>query len=305
MSASNVSPTAEEDGRRSLYDSAFLERLERLSLEVRKTAAMSARGARRSRDKGPGLEFTEHRGYGPGDDLRHIDWNLYGRLGRLFVKQHQAEQEATVHLVLDRSASMRFGEPSKLELCARIAGALGYVALADLDRVVFASFADELGQRFGPLRGKRRGHALFRWIEQIEADGLTDPAASLTTLARSGRPGLTVVLSDLLVGDGWQEGLRALSAARFDVFVLQVLAPEDLNPSLEGDVTLVDSETGETLGLTVTEAVRARYRQALEAHCEEISSFCLERGIGYLRTTSDTRFEELVLHTLRRSPLLR
>jgi len=285
-----------------LLDPAFLERLERLRLVARRRVRGSV-GDRRSRAVGPGVEFSDHRAYQVGDDWRYVDWNIYARLDRLFVKLFQREEDTDVHLVLDASASMRFGSPSKLEYAKRLAAALGYVALANGDRVGAAALHGSTVRTLPPRRGRSHAHRLFHFLECEHAHGSTDLEAAARSLGVR-RRGLVVALGDLLDPRGFEAFLRRLRHAGLEVFVVHVLAEEDLVPPAAGELRLVDAETGESVEVTVDARLVGEFVAQRDAFLEAARTFCARHGLSYVRATPAVPVEELVLRYLRRAGLV-
>ncbi|RPI48257.1 MAG: DUF58 domain-containing protein, partial [Chloroflexi bacterium] len=197
------------EGQAPLFDEAFLRKLERLAVLSRRAMAGQMQGERRSPKRGQSVEFADFRPYAPGDDFRRIDWNAYARLERFFLKLFVEEQDLTVHLLVDTSLSMDWGEPNKLRFALRAAGALGYVALAGLDRVTVTALGAHGGAEreerkgspgyFPPHRGKQQASALFQFLAGLEARGMVDLRRSLGRYAaRSQQPGPLILVSDLL-----------------------------------------------------------------------------------------------------------
>lgn len=286
-----------------LLEPEFLGRLERLTLLSRRlpNRRASAPGERRSPSRGRSVEFAEHREYRQGDDVRHIDWNAYARLEKLFLKLFVEEREETLTVLVDCSASM---EP-KFLFARRLAAALGYVALCGYDRVAVGLLSDRLAAYRAPVRGRSSVLGLLKSLEEAPCGGVTDLDAALSDFGRRHpRPGTVVVVSDFLVPGAGLEGLRFLRYQRNQLFALQVLSPEELEPQLTGDLKLVDVETERGRELTLTPDVMAAYRTALERLCQELAGWCTSRGCGYALADSRTDLEELLLKTLRHSGLL-
>ncbi len=279
-----------------LLDENTLRKLERLALLSRRALAGQLQGERRSPKRGQSIEFADFRPYTRGDDFRRIDWNAYARLERLFVKLFVEEEDLTVHLLVDTSRSMDWGAPNKLHFAKRAAAALGYVALHGLDRVTVTAFAPQGGTapRFPARRGTAAAPALFAFLEDLPLSPRTDLAPRLRRYAlQAARPGPLLLFSDLL-DPTWREGLHALTARGFEVTVLHILAPQEDDPDLSGDLTLRDVESGARLELSADNATLRRYRRTLEAWQEEIARFCAARRAVYLRVTSDTPLEGLL-----------
>jgi uncharacterized protein (DUF58 family) len=286
-----------------MFDESFLRQLERLALLSRRAMAGQMQGERRSPRRGQSVEFADYRPYAPGDDFRRIDWNAYARLERFFIKLFVEEEDVTVHLLIDTSRSMDWGDPNKLWYAARAAGAIGYVALSGLDRVA-VKVLGEGNAPFPAQRGKRQAMTLFSYLERLQAGGRTALGPRLRAYAAAARlPGPLVVFSDLF-DDGWAEGLGALAARGFEVTVLHVLAPDEVAPSLEGDLRLVDAESGGEVEVTADYETLARYRQGLADWQTEVGRYCAMREMRYLPVITDVPFEELLFAMLRRGGVL-
>jgi uncharacterized protein (DUF58 family) len=284
----------------AFFTSEFLAQLERLSLLSRRVFRGRVKGERRSLRRGHSVEFCDYRAYGVGDDLRYVDWNIYGRLDRLHVKLFVDEEDLCLHLIVDASASMNFGTPTKLDAAVRIAAALGFVGLVNLERVGIGVLRDRVAEGWPPTRGRSQVPGLLDFLGRVEPSGATSLNEGLANYAaRSRQAGLAVVISDLLDPGGYESGIRALLERRFDVHLVHILSPEEMNPELAGDLRLVDSETGEMRELSMDgDAVRA-YRDRLHQFLERAETFCRTKEIGYHRIVSDGPIEEFVLAQLR------
>lgn len=321
-----ASATANAANYALLFGADFLKKLERLSLISRKLRSGRMKGERRSVKRGTSIEFADYRNYAPGDDLRRLDWNAYARLERLFLKLFQEEEDLTVHVLVDASRSMDWGDEdplgeaplagrgdggegrsradtNKLLYAKRTAAALGYIALAGFDRVTVAGFNRQGMQRFAPSRGKGHAVTLLRFIAGLQATGETDLDASLRAYAAYARyPGLCFVLSDFFTAHGGTDGLAALQAGGHEIQVLHLLAPAEVHPelSLAGDLRLRDSETGAVQEVSIDSGLLDLYAEKFAAWQGALENFCRRRGINYVQVTTDTPFEDLVLHYLRR-----
>ena len=283
-----------------LLSSEFLTQLERLALVSRRTFRGRMRGERKSQRKGMSVEFSDYRQYGVGDDLRYVDWNIYGRLDRLYLKLFLDEEDLCLHLLLDGSNSMSFGEPSKLRYAARLAAALGFVGLVNLERVGVAVVRDRMAEGWSPTRGRGQFLSLLDFAGRLRAGGPTGLSEGLAAYAlRSRDAGVAVLISDLLDPAGYERGLKALLERRFDVHVIHVLAPEEVDPILAGDLRLTDAETGEVRDLTMDGEAMGNYRQRLGEFLARAESFCRANEIAYHRVTTDTPVEEMVLRQLK------
>ncbi len=284
----------------SLLDPEFIRRLARLRLLARKRFAGAAGGARRSTRKGQSVEFADHRPYAPGDDIRRIDWNAYARLEELVLRLYIAEEDLSVYLLLDTSASLGHGTPPKLETAARLAAALAYVGLSGSERVGVVPFADGMGAPLAPTRGKGRiGHVL-RFLDGLSAGGETDLARTVETfLARRPRPGLVVLLSDLLDPGGYQRPLDRLMGQRHEPVIFHVLSEDEVRPTPGGDFSLVDSERGTAVDVSLDHRAIEAYQKRVAAFVESIAAYCRRRGISYIPAFGEVDLEGALLEYLR------
>jgi len=289
-----------------LLDPSFMARLDSLDVLSRRILQGKLQGERRSKRRGQSVEFADHRPYVVGDDLRFVDWNIYGRLDQLFLKLFLEEQDLTVHLLVDTSASMSMGEPSKERFAKRLAAALGYVSLVNNNRLTVSLFAEGTRVRLANLRGRHYLRQMAEMLLTTECEGPSDfeKACRDTATGRIGS-GVTVVISDFFLKEGYDSALRRLIGAHYDLYVIQVLSPQEIEPDLAGDLRLLDIEDAGTAEVTVSSALIAYYKRNLAAYCEEMRSFCTQRGAVYVRTNSADSVESLVLNYLRRIQLLR
>ncbi|MGH2541307.1 MAG: DUF58 domain-containing protein [Ardenticatenaceae bacterium] len=290
--------------RAKLFDERFLRQIDRLVLVSKRARAGQMQGERRSPKRGQSVEFADYRQYSRGDDFRLIDWNVFARLETLFLKLFVEEEDLTVHLLVDTSRSMDWGTPNKLFAAKQLAGALGYIALAGLDRVTASTFGGALTV-FPPRRGKHQAHYLFDYLLSLEASGSATLSGMLKRYAQAARNAGPLLLISDLFDPTWQDGLRALLVRRFDVTVLHVLAPEEIAPALAGDLRLKDIERGAALELTVDAAMLQRYETNLHAWQNELRRWCGARGISYAVINSGIPVEEVTLSLLRRQNVLR
>ena len=290
------------------FDESFLRRLETLRLVTKRASLGQLRAERRSRRVGAGIEFADHRDYVAGDDLRILDWSLYGRMERLLVRLFEEDEDLAIDVLVDTSASMGVGAPPKLDLAAQIGAALAYVGLASLDRVTVTTVSDALGDGLPPARGKAHILRVLRFLEAARAEGRTSLAAAARAfLARRQRHrrGLVVLLSDFYDPDGYREALDLLRFARFELLVIQISAPEEARPALRGDVTVRDVETGEERDVTISASALAAYERRHAALVRELDGFCRERAVPCFPVLSDEAFDAVVLRVFRAGGLLR
>jgi uncharacterized protein (DUF58 family) len=301
MTAPVARPTEASGGSADvLFDEAFLRRLEQLELASRRLTAGRMKGERRSVRRGQSVEFADYRNYTAGDDLRQLDWNVYARLERLFIKLFVEEEDVTVHVLVDASRSMDFGEPNKLVFARRAAGALAYLGLAHLDRVSVAFLGDGRASMLRPLRGKARVFEVFRFLSEPRHERLTGLAAAAREYAARLRGrGPLILVSDLL-DPGYLDALRDLAGTRCQLSVLHVMSPEELDPEVPPDARLVDNETDAGVDVTGDDDLVDRYRTRLAEWQAEIGGFVARRGGSYVSVPSDLDLADLLFDVLRR-----
>jgi len=288
----------------ALLEGAFLERLERLALVSRRRVAGFGKGDRRSVRKGTSLEFVDYRHYTPGDDPRSVDWNIYRRSGNLYVKQFEEEEILTAHVLIDVSRSMDWGNPSKLQFAARLAAALGYIVLAGSSRLVVTTLSGATAITFGPAWGRPQLAGLVEFLQRDRPHGETDLDAALDTYARRAESGQAILISDLLTPK-FEQGIRRLLDRRPEVTVLHVLAPEEVHPSMAGDLTLIDRETGDEVAITLSQEALDRYADRFRTWTRAIESFCSRHDVIYQRIQTSERLEVVLFDHLRRRGVLR
>lgn len=289
-----------------LLEPHFLNRLEQLELVSRKIFLGRLKGERRSKRKGQSVEFADYRNYVVGDDLRFLDWNLFARLDRLFIRLFLEEEDLHIYVLLDNSLSMDFGSPTKMHYAKQVAAALGFVGLVNMDRVVIEAFNDRLTQRMPALRGRRSLWRLLDFVTKLEPAGPSDLRQALRTFSmQSSGKGIVILLSDLMDKGGYEEALRYLIARQLDVFVIHILSQEEIEPEIVGDLRLVDIEDDDTAEITVSGPLIKRYKQNLAAYQAGIQEFCTRRGITYLFTSNQVPFDKLVLTYLRQRGLVK
>lgn len=321
--ASPTRPATLED----LLPGTLIARLDPLDLASRKVFFGKLKGERRSKKRGESVEFADHRPYALGDDTRHIDWNIFGRLDRLFLKLFLEEEDLSLHLVVDASGSSDCGEPNKFVFMQKAAMALGYVGLANLNRVACTAMGGSVGEpaegapgrgerspallrSVRDLRGKRRVHDLARFLVSLTPGGPLDfrAAAERLALARRGK-GIMLVFSDFFFKEGYESGLKMLVGHGYDLMLVQVLSPQEIDPAgpngILGDLRLRDVEDGDAAEVTISAPLLKRYKANLSAYCDQLREFCLRRDMQLLTVRSDTPIETLVLDYLRQKGVVK
>lgn len=317
-------PQAIED----LLDAQLIARLGQLDIASRKVFAGKLKGERRSKKRGESVEFADHRSYVMGDDLRHIDWNLFGRLDRLFLKLFLEEEDLSLHIVMDASASSDTGAPHKFIFMQQLAAALGYIGLVNLNRVAVSVIGGKPVEReiseveggsvepatvrtptavssLRDLRGRRRLNDLVRFLCSIEPGGVAPftEGAKRIAVTRRGK-GVMVILSDFFIKEGYETAIRMLRGHGYDLFALQVLSPDEIEPKIGGDLRLKDIEDADTAEVTISAPLLKRYKQNLEAYNAQLHDFCAQRDVIHALVPTNTPIDTLVMEYLRKRGLL-
>ncbi|MBK8915501.1 MAG: DUF58 domain-containing protein [Phycisphaerales bacterium] len=302
-------PTLPAAPRRSddeLLSAEFMTRLEQLEILSRRIFVGRMKGERRSKRRGASVEFADYRNYVPGDDLRFLDWNIFARLERLLIKLFMEEEDLNVTLLLDCSRSMDWGTPAKGMYAKRVAAAIGYIGLVNYDRVSLYTYAGGLSREMVGIRGRRLASQMLRFLQAAPLEGKSDFASAARRFAlRHKGKGVVIVISDFLDKGGYADGLRFLLSRELDLYVVQVLSPEEIDPTLAGDLKLRDVEDEDVAEITVSRPLLERYKANLTAFCTELKDHCTRRGITYLFTSTRVPFDTLVMSYLRQRGLLR
>ena len=286
-----------------LFPADFLTRLEYLSITSKRMFRGQLLAQRRTMQMGSGIEFSDHREYNSGDDLRYLDWNIYARHGDLLLKRFQEEQDLHVYLMLDCSRSMSFGTPAKFDLARHLVAALAYIALADLDRVAIIAYANGIFTELPMTRGKARILPIMKFLDELPSSGddTNLEKAVQGLLHRGARTGMAVVVSDLFDEHGFQKGLDQLRYRRFDAHVIQLHDPREADPGLLGDAELVDIESESVRKVTVTERNLKKYKQLFTDHQTAVREYCCTWNLGCTQSPSDIRFDDLIMRMMRES----
>ena len=289
-----------------LLSPALLAQLEKLELVTRRIFRGRMKGERRSKRKGQIVEFADFRNYVPGDDLRFIDWNTYARLDRLFLKMFLEEEDLHFFALIDASASMDFGDPTKLYYAKQLAAALGFIGLVRADRVRIESIGQTLRSPAPVFRGRK---TLWRMVSHLDAiePGQNVPLAEgvKNFCLRNPGKGVLVLISDLMDKQGYESAMRYLVSREMDVYVIQILSQEEIDPDVKGDLRLVDCEDADVAEVTISAPLIARYKQTLNAFVDGAKSFCTRRGMNYLLARNDVPVDQLVSSYLRKRGLVR
>lgn len=283
-----------------IFDDAFLKKLDYLYIVSQKIVAGSSRAERKTKLVGSGLEFADFRHYTHGDDLRNIDWKIYARSEKLFVKLFEEEEDLYIYFLVDCSRSMKIGDEKKWQYAKQIVAALGYIGLSNLDRVSIIPFSNKLEGRLPPARGKSQIFKIFKFLSGLEAGTETSLKDALKTfVTQNKRRGIAVVLSDFYDPSGFEDGLNFLRYHKFEPMVVHLYDERELSANFRGDLRLVDCETGEVAELTVTEGMMQSYKKAWEDMSQELQSYCSKRQMLYFRSSVQVPFDKLILKIFR------
>ena len=302
-----VAPITPPPKKGQLLSSEFMSRLDQLDVMSRKLLAGKMKGERRSKRRGQSVEFADYRNYVIGDDLRFIDWNIYARLDKLFLKLFQEEEDLSLYVLVDVSKSCDYGEPNKAFYLKQVAAALGYVGLVNYNRVNILAFADGVVTETGGMRGRTKVNQMMNFVDKLKVEGPSHFTAACRRFALQHRnKGVCVVLSDFFVKEGFEPGLRYVAGGKYDLFGVQVLSPQEIDPqqTLQGDLKLRDIEDDDMAEVSITQPLLKRYKENLNAYCLTLKDYLTRRGGTYLFTSTAVPFDTLVLNYLRERGLL-
>lgn len=286
-----------------IFDAEFLKKLDSIVINVRMMMNTGSGGNRKSRSKGSSVEFSDFREYSMGDDFRRIDWNAYGRFDKLFVKLFMEEREAMVNIFVDCSRSMFFGEPKKSLTAQKLSGILAYLALNNLDRVCLNSLSGTVIQQSAAMNGRSMFQRCADFLENLNFEGTTDLGAAIRRKEFKGR-GVSVIFSDFFTSGGIEDAVKYLLYKKQEVILVHILAPEELDPTLEGQIRLLDSETGEARDIAVTPALLKQYDKELNAFINNIREFCSRVGATYIQVSSDEPAEKIVFEEFTKTGII-
>jgi uncharacterized protein (DUF58 family) len=292
-----------------IFDESTLHKLNALSLVAHQVRAGMIKGERRSTKRGSSIEFADYRDYVPGDDLRRLDWKVYARLDQPYIKLLEEEEDLAVHILIDASRSMDWGEDeyNKFQYVRKLAAGLGVTALSSGDRMTLQMFQGQLQPgKYGPARGQHHIPRLLKFLEVQKTVGTTDLDLSIRQYAQaSTRAGLAILLSDLFSPDGYQDGLTRLQNKGFEVIVIHILSPDEVDPPQAGDLRLIDSETNGTQEVSLDGGMRRLYRERVSAWQEEIRAYCSKRGIRYFPISTALPWDKFIFNELRKARVVK
>ncbi|MEA2708818.1 MAG: hypothetical protein QOF78_1419 [Phycisphaerales bacterium] len=305
MTVSAATTTSTKPKNELLLDPTFMARLDQLDVMSRKLLAGKMKGERRSKRRGQSVEFADYRNYVVGDDLRFIDWNIYARLDKLFLKLFLEEEDLSLYVLVDVSKSCDFGDPHKAMYMKRVAAALGYIGLVNYNRVSVVAMADGVVAETGAIRGRRRVAQMLDFIGKLQPSGTSHMSEACKRFALAHRhKGVCVVLSDFFDKGGYENGLRYVAGGKYDLFAVQILSPQEIEPDLQGDLKLRDMEDDDMAEVSITQPLIKQYKANLNAYCLGLKEYVTRRGGTYLFTSTAVPFDTLVLNYLRERGLL-
>ncbi|MGE5604821.1 MAG: DUF58 domain-containing protein [Bacteroidota bacterium] len=287
-----------------LLDNKDLQLISRLSLVAKRRMAGLITGEQHSPVQGGGIEFADYREYQPGDDIRRIDWSVFLRLHRLLVKLCAEEKELTLMMLIDNSRSMRYGNPDKLWLAERIAAILAGIAFNDGNRAGIAALGQNLTEIFRPGRSRASLSAVSKALLKIEPVAMSDPVSCIRQFAsRYGHKCLAVLFSDLLFPE-WPQLITGLAASGCEGYLIQILAPEELDPAFMGEVTLIDLEGKGEISLHADLGATQKYRRELASFLQEVRKTCHRNGLGHTMIGTDAPLARILQKDLRKEGIL-
>ena len=290
----------------TLFDEEFLRKLEYLKLVANRMRPGQLRGEHRARKKGTGVEFSDYRPYVSGDDTKDVDWRAYLRLDKLILRIFDEEADLPIYLFVDSSSSMNFGEPSKFDYARKVAAALGYIGLLNLDRVSVIGFDNGVSEQIASKRGRNQIWRIFKFLERMETSGETSLERALKTFfGTKRRRGLVVIASDFMDPSGFEPAFDYLRLFRHDVFHVHILTPEELKPQFPDEAMLIDSESGTSQRLRMSPTLVAAYEAAMAKLRSGIEDYCSRYGWGYVQTQTPIPFEDLIMEIFKQDRFLR
>lgn len=290
----------------TLFDEEFLRKLEYLKLVANRMIPGHLRGEHRARKKGTGVEFADYRPYVSGDDTKDVDWKAYLRLDKLILRIFDEEADLPIYLFVDSSQSMSFGNPSKFDYARKVAAALGYIGLLNLDRVSVIGYGDGISEQIASKRGRNQIWRIFRFLERMETAGETSLERAFKTFFGSRkRRGLVVIASDFMDPAGFEPAFDFIRLFRHDVFNVHILTPEELKPQFPDEAMIVDSENGTSQRLRMSPALVAAYEAEMAKLRTGIEQYCSRYGWGYVQTQTPIPFEDLVIEIFKQDRFIR
>ncbi len=289
----------------TLIDTALLEKLERLTIHWQKSLPGLVGGHNTSRFAGPGQEFLDHRNFHHGDDLRAINWRVFLRLEKLFLKMFQLEPRIPVRLLIDTSRSMETGAKTKFDYARKLAAAMCYVGLVRLDSICLQPFSSTLGDAFVASGGRHRFQPAVNFLSALKPGGKTNfLEAAREFISKYPQRGLAIVISDFLDDGDCEKPLQYLSDFGHEMILVQVWSAEDREPPWEGELDLEDAETGQHVELSFDSDARAMYTSAFDEYAQELRRVAMRNNGRYVALPTDVPVDEAIFGPLVRAGAL-
>ena len=289
----------------SYLNDGFFSRLETLALELRADLGGFFGGKHLVRTYGQTVEFADYREYMLGDDIRRIDWNLYSRFEKFFLKLFTDERQMHTQIFLDCSASMGKDMPGKAGYAVGVAAALGYLSVHNMDKVSFKLVKGNVTEdKFGTIVGKKAFFNAISALENLEFEGESDISKAIISCPNIGtNDGLTVIISDFFTDSDWKKAVDYLCYKKKQVLLIQILTPDEIDPAYSGRVNLIDTESGgledpKNLKLRITKSNLVAYEEAFRDMQADMLSFCRSRGVDFIAVSSDKPIEKMLFKEL-------
>ena len=287
--------------KRRILDGEFLDRLDAATLLLKTPMTGFFGGSRKARSYGNTVEFADFREYFPGDDIRRIDWNVYARFEKYFIKLFTDERQMHNQIYIDCSASMACGYPEKAEAALRVAAAFGYLSVASMDRVSYKLMHGDVAKDIGfKITNKDSFYRAAQVLENVDFDGEVDLEKAIVNVESPGNDdGLTIIISDFLTESNWKKAIDFLLYHRREVMLIQIMSPDELYPDFDGRVHMMDSEApdmydGRNMRVVITKKMVEAYQKALDEYEKEIIDFCAARNVTFFTVSSDDPIEKVI-----------
>ncbi len=287
--------------KRKILDGEFLDRLDAAALVLKTPMTGYFGGGRKARSYGNTVEFADFREYFPGDDIRRIDWNVYARFEKYFIKLFTDERQMHNQILIDCSASMACGKPEKAEAALRIAAAFGYLSVSAMDRVSYKMLEGNKARNLGfTVTNKDSFYRAAQAMETTEFEGETDLEKSILNMEAPGYDdGLTIIISDFLTESNWKKAIDFLMYKRREILMIQILSPDELYPDFDGRIQMMDSEAPDfgdprNMKVRITRKMVDAYQRALDEYEKELIDFCASRGVTFFTVSSDDPIEKVI-----------
>jgi len=287
--------------KRRILDGEFLDRLDAAALCLKSQMTGYFGGTRKARSYGNTVEFADFREYFPGDDIRRIDWNVYARFEKYFIKLFTDERQMHNQIYIDCSASMACGKPEKAVAALRVAAAFGYLSVASMDRVSYKLIKGDKAEGIGiSVTNKDSFYRAAQVLESVDFEGEVDLEKAIVNVESPGHDdGLTIIISDFLTESNWKKAIDFLLYHRREVMLIQIMSPDELYPDFDGRVHMMDSEAidiadGRNMRVVVTKKMVEAYQRALDEYEKELIDFCAARNVTFFTVTSDDPIEKVI-----------